>query len=158
MEPPEKNLVFLLNHCVVLSLPCCSLPITSSSTFSIYANHVKPSSTPTTCERPSATSHHLYKHKIFPVKARTTCNRPHLVSYRHRFLGWPFYCCLLFSTSCTWPPDSWSGLYVHCVQCATQTLCRACSENYTYAINSKKYMFLDLLEGTLCGLILVRDH
>ena len=48
------------------------------------------------------------------------------------------YNCPFFLTSCTRPLDSWFDLYVHCVQCATQTLWRVYNEKaelYTCAIN-----------------------
>ena len=146
-ETPEKNLVPLiicsleppllfLRHFIPF------LYMTYMPNIQVYTVN-KPPCAPTTRERLPPISDHLYKYQIFPVKVRTTRNRPHLVGYRDpraqgrdHFLGWQFYNCPLFLTCCTRPLDSWFDLYVRCVQCATQTLWRAYSELYTWAINS----------------------
>ena len=90
---PQKKKLIPLNNCIVLSLPCCSLPITSSPTFSmydIYAKHPSIDSRTSMCDQHlSATSYS--KQKSYPSQSPieiTTRKRPHLLSYRNHLLGW----------------------------------------------------------------------
>ena len=91
MKPQEKNLI-PLNHCVVLSLPCCSLPITSFHTFSIYdiyAKHPSIDSPTSMCDQHSSATTYS-KQQSYPTQSpieRTTRKRPHLLSYRSHLLG-----------------------------------------------------------------------
>ena len=92
MRPQEKNLI-PLNLCVVLSLSCCYLPITSSHTFFMYDIHAKqPSidSRTSMCDQHSSATSYS-KQQSYPSQSpieRTTRKRPHFLSCRNHLLAW----------------------------------------------------------------------